>query len=96
MAIERKPLTGLVRHHRLAHHFLSEGQLAGLRHLDLSLDRAQEALVGGTRFAGNRDRSLAVIERGLDFIEVLVSSCCASSSNEANSARCTSSFTQRL
>src|SRR5579862_1596764 len=51
VAGELELLTGLEGHHGLTHHFLSERELAGVRDLDLLLDRAQEALIGRTRLA---------------------------------------------
>src|SRR5688572_1281526 len=70
--VERELLAGLERDHRLAHHFLPERQLAGLGDLDLLLDRAQEPLVGRARIARDRILDLALVERGLDLVEVLL------------------------
>src|SRR5258708_6595912 len=72
VARELELLAGLERHHGLAHHFLAERQLAGVRYLDLLLDRAQETLIGRARLAGDRVGDLAVIERGLHLIEILL------------------------
>src|SRR5688572_132626 len=72
VAVEGELLAGLVRDHGLAHDLLAKSHLARLRHLDLVLDRAQEPLVGGTRLAGDRIGDLAMVERGLHFIQVLV------------------------
>src|ERR1700756_1719300 len=72
VARELELLARLEGHHGLADHFLTEGQLARIRHLDLLLDRAQEALVRGAALAGDGIGDLAVIERGLDLVEVLL------------------------
>src|ERR1700739_474082 len=54
MARELELLAGLERHHRLAHHFLAERLLAGVRDLYLLLDRAQETLIRRAGFPGDR------------------------------------------
>src|SRR5690606_32071142 len=72
MAVERELLADLVGHHGLAHDFLAESELAGFGDLDLLLHRAQEPLVRRPRFAGDRVGDFAVVERGLDLVEILV------------------------
>src|SRR5829696_2829147 len=65
-------LTGLERHHGLAHHFLPEGLLARIGHFDLLLHGAQEALVGRALLAGDRVAYLTMIQRGFDLIEIFL------------------------
>src|SRR5260370_29001243 len=72
MTDELELLARLKGHHGLAHHFLAERHLARVRDLDLLLDRAQEALIGGAGLAGDRIADLAVIERGLNLVEILL------------------------
>src|SRR5215831_5262418 len=72
MARELEFLALLEGHHGLAHHFLAEGELARIRHLDLLLDRAQEALVRRTALPRDGVGDLAMIERGLDLVQVLL------------------------
>src|SRR5205085_3106977 len=70
--VERELLAALVGAHRLPHHFLAEGELAGLGDADLLLDRAQEALVGLPLLVGDRVAQRAVVECRLDLVEILV------------------------
>ena len=69
---ELELLAGLEGHHGLAHHFLAERHLAGVRHLDLLLDRAQEALVRRARLARDGVGHLAVIERGFHLVQIFL------------------------
>src|SRR6185295_15330841 len=61
--IESELLAALVGAHRLAHHFLAEGELARLGDADLLLHRAEEALVGLALLAGDGVAQRAVVER---------------------------------
>src|SRR6266404_958607 len=70
--VERELLAALVRAHRLSHHFLAEGQLAGLGDADLLFHRAQEPLVGLPLLVGDRIAHRAVVERGFHLVEVFV------------------------
>src|SRR6476646_5648250 len=72
VAVEGEFLAALVRAHRLPHHLLAEGELAGLGDADLLLHVAQEALVGLPLLAGDRVLDGAAVERRLDLVEVLV------------------------
>src|SRR5215470_12231214 len=72
VGVERELLAALVRPHRLAHHFLPERVLARVGDLDLLLDRAQHAFVGVALLVGDRIAQLAVVERGLDLVDILV------------------------
>src|SRR5882672_8648960 len=72
VAVERELLAALVGAHRLAHHFLAEGELARLGDADLLLHRAQEALIGLALLAGDGIAQRAVVERRFDLVEVLV------------------------
>src|SRR6267142_252214 len=70
--VERELLAALVGAHRLAHHFLAERELARLGDANLLLHRAQEALIGLALLRGDGIAQRAVVERRLDFVEILV------------------------
>src|SRR5882672_931087 len=72
VTVQRELLAGLESDHGLAHDFLAERLLAGVRNLDLLFDRTQEALVGRPCFAGDGVGDLALIQGSLDFVEILL------------------------
>ena len=72
MTRELELLARLEGHHGFANHLLPEGQLAGIGDLDLLLDRTQEALIGRPRLARNGISDLAVIQRSLDLVQILL------------------------
>ncbi len=82
--------------HGLANDLLPERLLARFGHVDLFLDRSHEPLVRRPILAGDRIGDLALIERGLDFVQVLLEELLRLVLKGGEQRLCTSSLTQRL